>query len=142
MVVPRALVLMGRALSNGLYRASGGRVMGKVRGMPVLLITVAGRKSGAKHTNPVLYLEDNGTYVVTGSGAGSEKEPQWFRNLRHADEAEVEVGRRRLPVSVEVVNGAQRDILWQQLLVHAPFFADYQRKVGRQIPMAILTPKA
>jgi F420H(2)-dependent quinone reductase len=142
MAVPRALVLMGRALSNGLYRASGGRVMGKVRGMPVLLITVAGRKSGAKHTNPVLYLEDNGKYVVTGSGAGSEKEPQWFKNLRHADEAEVEVWRRRLPVSVEVVNGAQRDILWQQLLVHAPFFADYQRKVGRQIPMAILTPKA
>jgi F420H(2)-dependent quinone reductase len=50
--------------------------MGKVRGMPVLLITVTGRKTGAKHTTPVLYLEDDGKYVVTGSGAGSAKEPQ------------------------------------------------------------------
>jgi F420H(2)-dependent quinone reductase len=142
MAVPKIFVRLGRAISNGLYRASGGRVMGTVRGMPVLLITIAGRKTGAKHTNPVLYLEDNGKYVVTGSGAGSEKEPQWFKNLRRADEAEIEVRRQRLPVSVEVVNGAQRDILWQQLLVHAPFFANYQRKVERQILMAILTPKA
>jgi deazaflavin-dependent oxidoreductase (nitroreductase family) len=142
MAVPKIFVRLGRAISNGLYRASGGRVMGTVRGMPVLLITIAGRKTGAKHTNPVLYLEDNGKYVVTGSGAGSEKEPQWFKNLRRADEAEIEVRRLRLPVNVEVVNGAQRDILWQQLLVHAPFFANYQRKVERQIPMAILTPKA
>jgi deazaflavin-dependent oxidoreductase (nitroreductase family) len=116
--------------------------MGKVRGMPVLLITVAGRKTGAKHTNPVLYLEDNGKYVVAGSGAGSAKEPQWFKNLRRADEAEIEVGRRRFAVGIEVVDGVQRDVLWQQLLVHAPFFADYQRKVERQIPMAVLTPKA
>ena len=116
--------------------------MGKVRGMPVLLITVAGRKTGAKHTNPVLYLEDNGKYLVAGSGAGSAKEPQWFKNLRRADEAEIEVGRRRFAVGIEVVDGVQRDVLWQQLLVHAPFFADYQRKVERQIPMAVLTPKA
>ena len=142
MAVPRTLVRIGRALSNGLYRASGGRLMGKVRGMPVLLITVAGRKTGAKHTNPVLYLEDNGKYVVAGSGAGSAKEPQWFKNLRRADEAEIEVGRRRFAVGIEVVDGVQRDVLWQQLLVHAPFFADYQRKVERQIPMAVLTPKA
>jgi F420H(2)-dependent quinone reductase len=142
MAVPQALVRAGRAVSNSLYRVSGGRLMGKVRGMPVLLITVAGRKTGAKHTNPVLYLEDNGKYVVTGSGSGSAKEPQWFKNLRRTDQAEIEVGRRHLPVSVAVAEGAERDLLWQQLLVRAPFFADYQKKVERQIPMAVLTPTA
>ena len=60
MAVPKILVRAGRALSNGLYRATGGRLMGTVRGMPVLLLTVRGRKSGAKHTIPVLYLEDDG----------------------------------------------------------------------------------
>ena len=168
-------------MSNGLYRVSGGRLMGKVRGMPVLLITVAGRKTGDKHTNPVLYLEDDGKYVVTGSGAGSAKEPQCliaslrsarialgipptsssladekrvcslllstaardpgFKNLRRTDQAEIEVGRRHLPVSVEIAEGAEREVLWQRLLVRAPFFADYQKKVERQIPMAVLTPK-
>ncbi len=141
MAVPKTLVRAGRAMSNGLYRVSGGRLMGKVRGMPVLLITVAGRKTGDKHTNPVLYLEDDGKYVVTGSAGGSAKEPQWFKNLRRTDQAEIEVGRRHLPVSVEVTEGAEREVLWQQLLVRAPFFADYQQKVERQIPMAVLTPK-
>ena len=140
MAVPKILVRAGRALSNGLYRATGGRLMGTVRGMPVLLLTVRGRKSGAKHTIPVLYLEDDGNYLVTGSGAGSAKEPQWFQNLRRADEAEIEVGRRRLGVRVAVADGAQREVLWQKLLVRAPFFADYQAKVERQIPMAVLTP--
>ena len=140
MAVPKILVRAGRALNNGLYRATGGRLMGTVRGMPVLLLTVRGRKTGAKHTTAVLYLDDDGTYLVTGSGGGSAKEPQWFQNLRRADEAEIEVGRRRLGVSVSVADGAQREVLWQKLLVHAPFFADYQAKVERQIPMAVLTP--
>jgi F420H(2)-dependent quinone reductase len=80
--------------------------------------------------------------VVTGSGSGSAKEPQWFKNLRRADEAEIQVRSRRVPVMVNVAQGAERDLLWQRLLVRAPFFADYQKKVERQIPMAVLTPKA
>ena len=142
MAVPRPLILAGRALSKGFYRASGGRVMGKVRGMPVLLITVPGRKTGDPHTTPVSYFEDDGQFIVTGSGSGSAREPQWFKNLRHTDQADIEVGRRKLAVSVAVIEGAQREILWQRLLVRAPFFADYQRKVEREIPMAILTPKS
>jgi deazaflavin-dependent oxidoreductase (nitroreductase family) len=141
MAVPKPLVHAGRAMSNGLYRVSGGRLMGKVRGMPVLLITVVGRKTGDKHTNPVLYLEDDGKYVVTGSGGGSAEEPQWFKNLRRTDQADIEVGRGHLPVSVEIADGAEREVLWQRLLVRAPFFADYQKKIERQIPMAVLTAK-
>jgi F420H(2)-dependent quinone reductase len=129
------------ALNSRLYRASGGRLMGKARGMPILLITVAGRKTGVQHTNPVMYLEDDGRYVVTGSGAGSTTEPEWFKNLRTSHEAEIEIGRRKLAVSVVVAAGEQRDILWRKLVARAPFFAGYQRKVERQIPMAILMPK-
>jgi deazaflavin-dependent oxidoreductase (nitroreductase family) len=142
MAVPKPLVLAGRALTNGLYRASGGRMMGKARGMPVLLITVPGRKAGDPHTTPVSYFEDDGVFIVTGSGSGSAREPQWFKNLRHTDQADIQVGRRKLAVSVAVIEGAQREILWQRLLVRAPFFADYQKKVEREIPMAILTPKS
>jgi deazaflavin-dependent oxidoreductase (nitroreductase family) len=129
-------------MNSSLYRGTGGRWGGKLRGMPVLLITVPGRKTGVKHTNPVVYLEDDGRYVVTGSAGGSAAEPQWFRNLRRSDEAEIEVGRQRLAVSVEIPEGARRDLLWQQLVARAPFFANYQAKVTRQIPLAVLTPKA
>lgn len=138
----RILNRAANGLNNRLYRASGGRIGGKIRGMPALLITVAGRKTGTRHTNPVVYFKDEGRYVVTGSGGGSATEPQWFTNLRHTDEAEIEVGRQRLAVNVAIATDAQRSGLWQTLLLHGPFFADYQAKVERQIPMAILTPHA
>jgi F420H(2)-dependent quinone reductase len=137
----RTLGHAANVVNSSLYRASRGRLMGKVRGMPVLLITVAGRKTGTMHTNPVLYLEDDGRYVVTGSNSGSAAEPQWFKNLRSTHEAEIEIGRHKLAVAVSVAADEQRDILWKKLVERAPFFADYQRKAERQIPMAILMPE-
>jgi len=136
----RLLMRAFAGVNIGLYRASGGRLMGKVRGVPVLLLTVAGRQTGATHTTPVSYFEDDGHYIVTGSAGGSASEPQWFRNLRKADHAQIEVGPRRIPVSVAIADPDEHAVLWTKLLTHAPFFADYQAKVERQIPMAILTP--
>jgi deazaflavin-dependent oxidoreductase (nitroreductase family) len=138
--VPKTFWRAMSALNNALYRASGGRLMGKVKGVPVLLLTAPGRKTGAEHTTPVLYIEDNDRFVVTGSAGGAAAEPQWFRNLRNADRAVIEVGRRRIPVSVAVATPDEREVLWQRLLKVAPFFANYQTKTDREIPMAILTP--
>jgi deazaflavin-dependent oxidoreductase (nitroreductase family) len=135
--------LMMRAMGTlniRLYRASGGRVMGKVRGVPVLLLTVAGRKTRAEHTTPVSYIEDAGRFIVTGSAGGTPSDPQWFRNLRRADRAVIEVGPRRIDVTVAIAGPDEHTILWEQLIARAPFFATYQAKVARQIPMAILTP--
>ncbi len=140
--VRKALMRGSNTVINGLYRASGGRVMGQVRGMPVLLLTVAGRKTGVSHTAAVAYLEDDGRYEVTGSAGGAPSEPQWFRNLRHADHATVEVGRRRVDVTVTVAEGEERRVLWDRLVSRAPFFATYQDKVEREIPMAVLTPNS
>jgi deazaflavin-dependent oxidoreductase (nitroreductase family) len=129
----------GTAAMVWLYRVSGGRVMGSARGIPVLLLTVAGRTTGALHTTPVSFFEDEGSLVVTGSGGGSASEPQWFRNLRHADRAVVEVGKQRYDVTVAIVAPEAHDVMWERLLIHAPSFASYQRKVEREIPMATLT---
>jgi deazaflavin-dependent oxidoreductase (nitroreductase family) len=114
--------------------------MGKVRGVRVLLLTVAGRKTGVEHTTAVSYFEDAGRFVVTGSAGGSPSEPQWFKNLRRADRAVIEVGPTRIDVAVEIVGPEEHKILWNKLVAVAPFFAKYQTKVKREIPMAILTP--
>ena len=90
------------AVSNRLYRVSGGRLMGKVRGVPVLLLTVPGRKTGVEHTTAVSYFKDDGSFVVTGSAGGAASDPQWFRNLRRADQAVIEVGPKRIDVSVSI----------------------------------------
>jgi F420H(2)-dependent quinone reductase len=126
------------AINIRVYRASDGRVMGKIRGVPVLLLTVAGRRTGAKHTTPVSYLEDDGRFVVTGSAGGAPSER--FRNLRHADRAAIQVGPQRLNVNVTIAAPDERAVLWERLIALAPFFANYQAKVEREIPMAVLTP--
>lgn len=139
--VQRRLMLAAGALNNWLYRVSGGRLMGKVRGVRVLLLTVAGRKSGVEHTTAVSYFKDGEGFVVTGSGGGSASDPQWFRNLRHADRAVIEVGPKRIDVTVSIPGADERRILWEKLIAVAPSFAKYQTKVTREIPMAVLTPQ-
>jgi deazaflavin-dependent oxidoreductase (nitroreductase family) len=132
-------------ITNGIvvkrYRASQGRKNGSVKGMPVLLLTVPGRKTGQLRTTPVVYLKSGDRWVVTGSAGGSQTEPQWFSNLRATDRATVEVGADRSEVRVSIADDAERAELWRELVSVAPFFDGYQKKCDRVIPMAILTPK-
>ena len=139
--IRRVLTRAAVSTNNAVYRASRGRLMGKVRGAPVLLLTVPCRTTGRPHTTPVSYLPDGERFVVTGSAGGSPHEPQWFRNLRAADRAVIEVGDRRLDVDVKVADSAERAALWARLVERSPFFATYQAKVEREIPMAILSPR-
>jgi deazaflavin-dependent oxidoreductase (nitroreductase family) len=139
--VQRSLMRAMGALNIRLYRSSKGRIMGKVRGFPVLLLTVTGRRTGVERTTPVGYFEDAGRFVVTGSAGGSPSDPQWFRNLRHTERAVVEVGPKRIDVSVAIAGPDERRVLWDRLISRAPFFAKYQEKVDREIPMAVLTPR-
>jgi len=131
---------MGR-LNIALYRASKGKVMGKVRGMPLLLLTVAGRTTGNEYTTAISYFEDDGRYIVTGSAGGAPTEPQWFRNLRKAEQAVIEVGADRMTVDVAIADDAEHRSLWAKLLAKAAFFGKYEGKAGRVIPMAALTPR-
>ena len=138
--VQRMVMRASNAMITHGYRRSGGRLMGRVRGVPVLLLTVAGRKTGVEHTTAISYFEDDGRFVVTGSAGGAPTDPQWFRNLRRTDHAVIEVGRRRIDVTVAVAGPEEHAVLWARLLIGAPFFAKYQAKLDREIPMAVLTP--
>ncbi|MGO4596868.1 nitroreductase/quinone reductase family protein [Terrabacter sp. 2RAF25] len=131
----------GNTASVWVYRRSGGKLGGRVRGVPVLLLTVAGRKTGAAHTTPVGYFERDGSFYLAASAGGQPKEPQWIRNLRAAQTATVEIGRSSRPVSIEILKGAERNSAWIDLVVAtAPFFAAYETKSGRRIAIAKLTP--
>ncbi|MEV6414495.1 nitroreductase/quinone reductase family protein [Kribbella sp. NPDC051718] len=135
----RTVAGIANRLATGLYRRSGGRIGGTAKGLPVLLITVAGRRTGTPYTVPVAYFETDGGYLVTGSAGGSKPDPQWFRNLRAATRARIQIGDRRYDVDVHVFEGADRDRLWRDVvLARAPFFAKYEAKAGRIIPVAVL----
>lgn len=133
----------GNAAAVWMYRRTGGKLGGRARGgSPVLLLTVAGRKSGMPHTVPVAYVERDGAYYLAATAGGQPKEPQWVRNLRAASTATIEVGRDRRTMAVEVLQGAESDAAWKDVIVATyPSFAPYEAKSGRRIAVARLTPR-
>ena len=132
----------GNTAAVWVYRRTGGRVGGRARGgSPVLLLTVAGRRSGLPHTVPVAYVERDGDYYLAATAGGQPREPQWIRNLRAASTATIEVGRERSTVSVQVLSGAASDAAWRDVIVAThPSFGPYEAKSGRRIAVARLSP--
>ncbi|WP_020389369.1 nitroreductase/quinone reductase family protein [Kribbella catacumbae] len=139
--VLRRLLRNANRLAVWLYRRSGGRIGGTAKGLPVLLITTPGRKTGKPHTIPVAYFETGDGYLVTGSAGGTKSDPQWFRNLRAATRVQIQIGNTQHEAEPRVSDAANRDRLWQDVvLARAPFFTKYEEKSGRLIPVAVLSP--
>lgn len=136
----KTLMIKGNATHVALYRRTGGRHFNRIKGLPVCLLTVPGRKTGTPRTTPVVYFERAGSWLVVGSAGGAKADPQWFRNLRIAARATLEIGDRKHEVSVHITEREERDALWAWVVDQAPFFDGYRKKSGRTIPIAALTP--
>lgn len=137
---PRVQSLLGgiNRLASRLYRRGIGRTA-KAK-LPVMLLTVAGRKSGTPRTVPVSYFEHDGSLLVAASAGGSKPQPQWVRNVQSADQVHLEVGDEAYDAKPRVLTGVERDRLWQDVvLAQAPFFAGYERKSGRVISLVLFT---
>ena len=123
-----------------MYRRSGGKRMGHVRGMPLLLLTTIGRKTGEQRVTPVMYIRDGDNYVITASNSGADKHPNWFLNLKANPRTTIEVGSMTVSVTARQASPEEKAGLWAQLVAQAPFFEDYTKKTTRNIPMVILQP--
>jgi deazaflavin-dependent oxidoreductase (nitroreductase family) len=138
--VMKALMRTGNATHVALYRRTRGRRFNRVRGLPVCLLTVPGRKTGTPHTTPMAYFDRAGGWLVVGSAGGAKTDPQWFRNLRAAPRVTVEIGDQKHDVSVHIPQDEEREALWASVVEQAPSFDAYRTKSGRTIPLALLTP--
>lgn len=125
---------------TAVYRATGGKLGGKMQANPVLLLETTGRKSGKKRATPLLYLPDGRNMVIVASKGGATKHPAWWLNLRANPETRVQVGSRTLEVRAEEAAGEDRARLWRQLVAMYPGYADYQRRTDREIPVVRLRP--
>jgi len=123
-----------------LYRATGGRIGGKMNRVDVLLLTTTGRKSGKQRTVPLVYIRDGSAYMITASAGGADKHPGWFFNVRGNPQATIEVKDKRISVVAEVAGPEKKPELWARLVEVAPGFAGYQKRTSRDIPMVILHP--
>ena len=123
-----------------LYRVSGGRLLGELVGMPVLLLTTTGAKSGASRTTALTYLAADGAYVVIGSFLGEPRHPGWVHNLRATPRATVQVGARRIAVTAREARGEERARLWAQVVALQPDYRAYESQTDREIPVVVLDP--
>lgn len=130
-------------LNVPLYRASRGRLGGRVGKGPVLLLTTTGRKSGEQRTAPVLYLEDEGRYVVINTNAGNTRIPAWSLNLDADPEAEVEIRGRRIAVRARPAEGEERADLWRKHNQQYAGFDEYKEELpdDRPITVYVLEPR-
>ncbi len=125
-----------------IQRVSGTRftVIGR-HGLPALLLTTTGRRSGEPRTQPLLYAPDGDGYVVVGSNWGQAHHPAWTANLLAHPEATVVVDGATVPVRAALVTGAERDRLWRLLVETWPAYVTYERRAGgRYLRVFRLTP--
>ena len=125
---------------RGLYSLTGGRVGGRMMGMPVLLLTTTGRRSGQPRTSPLMYLPDGEACVVIASNAGEPRHPAWWLNLLDQPRATVQRGNRVLPVVAREAQGEEREQLWARLVRAEPSYQTYAQRTTRRIPVVVLEP--
>jgi F420H(2)-dependent quinone reductase len=122
-----------------LYRLTGGKAGGRMWNVPVLLLSVTGRKSGKRRTTPLLYGRDGDNLVLIASKGGDPRHPAWYLNLR-GQEAEVQLGRERRRVRARDAEAEERERLWGEMVALYPPYAEYQQRTTRRIPVVVLEP--
>ena len=118
------------------FRANGGKV-GDGR-IPHILLTTTGAKSGLTRVNPLNYSTDGDRIIVIASKGGSSTHPDWYYNLVAHPKVIVEVGAERFSAKASVAEGQERERLFNAQAEMMTYFAEYQRKTNRQIPVIIL----
>ncbi len=126
-----------------LQRATRGRLsVLDLAGLPNLMLTVVGRRSGLPRSVPLLCVPDAEGWLVAGSYFGGPTMPVWVHNLRAAGTATVGVGGRERAVRAEELAGAERAAAWATMLQTWPNYAHYEARTDRLIPVFRLTPVA
>ena len=136
----KTLFKLFMALQVGLYRLTGGKFGGQMRGFKVLLLTTKGRKSGKTYITPLGCFDHDNGYVIVASNAGLPTHPAWYYNLKSDPHVTVQVLDKVIPVTAEVLSGEARTQAWRQVITTAPSYANYEKRTTREIPLILLRP--
>ena len=117
------------------FRSNGGKVGGQFEGIPLLLLSTTGIKSGQPRLSPLAYLTIDGKTIIIGSFGGADVDPAWVHNLRANPRGNVEVGTQTFDVIARELPPEERDDVFGKVVAVAPGFGDYQSKTDRVIPL-------
>lgn len=124
-----------------LYESSGGTKGTTMNGMPVVIVTSVGAKTGKLRKTPLMRVEHGGAYAAVASYGGAPDHPVWYYNLLANPQVEVQDEEVRRDMRARLVTGAERDEWWERSVAVFPNYAAYQRKTDREIPVFVLEPE-
>jgi deazaflavin-dependent oxidoreductase (nitroreductase family) len=123
-----------------LFESSGGTEGTTMNGMPVVIITMHGRKSGKIRKTPLMRVEHDGKYALVASMGGAPKHPVWYHNLVADPRVELQDGPVRQDMVAREVTGQEKAEWWERAVAAFPPYAEYQTKTDRAIPVLVLEP--
>ncbi|MER7541092.1 nitroreductase family deazaflavin-dependent oxidoreductase [Streptomyces sp. NPDC097704] len=123
-----------------LYESSGGTQGTTMRGLPVILVTNLGARSGKLRKTPLMRVEHEGAYALVASKGGSVDHPVWYHNLVATPLVELRDGTQVWDMKTRLVTGEERRTWWERAVAAFPDYADYQRKTDREIPVFVAEP--
>ena len=137
----RAFIKPYARLNVFMYRLTSGRLMGKIAGRDVMLVTMTGAKSGQKRTIPLMYVPWEEGVIVVASLGGAPKSPVWYRNLVANPDIEVQYRDKVMRLRAREVDDAEKARVWPTCVEYYPPFEDYQARTARNIPVFVCEPR-
>ncbi len=123
-----------------LFERSGGTEGNTLRGMPIVVVTSVGARSGKLRKTPLMRVEHGGEYALVASLGGAPQHPVWYYNLKQHPHVELQDGPVKRDYRAREVTGEEKAAWWERAVAAYPDYADYQQKTTREIPVFVLTP--
>lgn len=123
------------------YRETNGETGYIWNTAPILLLTTKGRKSGAEHTSPLIFVRAGEDVAIIASKGGAPQHPAWFLNIEAEPNVQVQVKDDVYDAKARLAEGAERARLWDEAVKVWPQYADYQAATDRKIPVVVLERK-
>jgi F420H(2)-dependent quinone reductase len=123
------------------YERSGGSEANTLRdtGLPIVVVTNKGNKSGKVRKTPLMRVEHEGEYALVASKGGAPTHPVWYYNLLSDPEVQIQDGAAPVDYAVREVSGEERQLWWERAVKAYPPYAEYQEKTSREIPVFVAT---
>jgi len=125
-----------------VFEASGGAERNTMRGVPIILLTSVGAKSGKLRKTPLMRVEHEGRYAVVASKGGAPQHPFWYWNLVANPHVELQDGPVKRDYTARQLEGREREEWWRRAVAVWPDYESYTRRTDRQIPVFLLEPHA
>jgi len=121
-----------------ILTASSGRILGRMGGHPLLIVTTTGRRTGQPHSTPVIGIPSGADWLVVASNGGAATQPLWVRNIAASPEVTVHRGKRTDPFHARILAAQERTQRWPELVQAYPPYGTMQAKTDRELPVVLL----